>query len=99
MLKAIDYNKFVYSSKEALQDDVLNKFIFKNIEIIMDEVSYDTYLELTQEMGAVVKQGGSYNRIMMGLAGEELKLRLLKITNERKQLVLNYPLKMQALKI
>jgi len=99
MLKAFDYNKYVYSSKEALQDGILNKFIFKNVEIIMDEENYDKYLELTQDMGMVIKQGGSYHRIMKGLAGEELKLRLLKITNERKQLVLNYPLKMQALKI
>jgi len=99
MLKAFNYNRFIYSSKQALQDDVLNKFAFKNIEVIMDEVTYDKYLKLTQDMGVTIKQGGSYYRIMQGKSGEEIKMRLLKIMNERKQLVLNYPLKMGALKL
>ena len=99
MLKAFDYNKYIYSPKKALQENVLNRFIFKNIEIIMDEDTYNKYLELTQDMGVLIKVGGSYSRIIQGKAGEELKLKLLKIMNERKQLVLNYPLKMEVLKI
>ena len=97
MLKAFDYNKFVYTPKQALRDNVLNQFNFINVAIRMDPISFEKYLELTQEINVIIQQGGGYSRILNGTAGEALRSALYKKTNERKQLVLNYPLKMNAL--
>lgn len=98
MLKAFNYNKFLYSPKQALRDNVLNKFNFINVSVKMDPISFEHYLELTQEINVIIQQGGGYTRIMNGKAGEELRNALYKKIDERKQLVLNYPLKMQAMK-
>lgn len=99
MLKYFDYNVFKYTPKEALDDGILNQFDFHNIGVVMDEENFTLYESLTQQIKQVIIQGGSFNKIMSGKSGEELKLKLLKLMNERKQLVLNYPLKFDVLKI
>jgi RNA polymerase primary sigma factor len=99
MFKYFDYNIFKYTPKEALQDEVLNQFNFYNIGIVMDEENYTIYESLTQQIRLTILQGGSFNKIMTGKSGIEIKLKLLKIMNERKQLVLNYILKFNVLKI
>lgn len=99
MLKYFDYNVFKYTPKEALDDGVLNPFNFYNIGVVMDDENFQEYESLTQQIRQVMTVGGSFNKIMSGKSGIEIKLKLLKLMNERKQLVLNYHLKFEVLKI
>ena len=98
MLSYFNYHVFKYTPKEALEDGVLNDFIFNNIGVSMDFSDYDIYTEITQQINACIQQGGSFRRVMMGKAGIGLKNQLLKLIGERKQLVLNYPMKFEILK-
>ena len=99
LLKYFDYNKFDYSPREALVDGVINEFNFYNIGVTMTEEDYEKYNEMTQKITAVLTKGGSFNRIMMGKCTDvTLKPQLLKLLIERKQFVLNYPLKFEVLK-
>jgi len=97
ILKAFNYRKFVYNSKEALTDDVLNPFNFYNIGIVMDNETQDTYEILTQEINTIMQMGHGFGAIMK--LGGALKLRMLSKMNERKQLVNNYHKKFNIAKI
>ena len=96
LLKIFNYNVFKYSPKEALQDGILNPFYFFNIGLTMDQISFDRYTKLTQEINLILQMGGSYGAIMK--KNSPLKLKLLSKMNERKELVNNYPLKFEIVK-
>lgn len=98
MLSYFNYHVFKYTPKEALDDGILNQFIFYNIGVNMTPDDYDEYLELTQKLNACILQGGSFHRIMNGKAGIPLKMQMMKLMGERKQMVLNYYLKFEILK-
>lgn len=88
MFEIFDYNIFKYSPHQALEEGVLNPFDFVNIGVIMDEEAYEEYTVLTQEINSILKSGGGFKRIMSLNTG--LKFRMLKVMNERKDLVNNY---------
>jgi RNA polymerase primary sigma factor len=97
LMELFAYNKFEYTAKDALTDGILNKFDFFNVHVIMDEEDYEKYEKLTQDLNILIKQGGSFSKIMR--QGEpELRNAVLAKINERKNLVLNYPSKLEALK-
>lgn len=97
VLEAFGYNLFEYNAKEALQDGVLNPFRFYNVSVEMDEESFDRYQVLTQHINSIMQAGGGYSKIMASSSG--LKLQMLSIMNDRKQLVNNYPRKMDVIKM
>ena len=98
MLAAFNYNRYIYTPKQALNDDVLNKFNFFNIGVTLDYDSRCEYDVLTQEINVICRQGGGRTRIMRGEAGEDLRNALFKKNNERKQKILNYLPKMEVMK-
>ena len=94
--KIFDYRKFDYGPKKALEDGVLNPFNFINIGVKMDEESFAKYLKLTNDVNSIFQAYGNFNVIMRG--NNPVKFRMLRILNERKQLVNNYPKKFEVLK-
>jgi len=88
LLKLFEYNVFKYSPNEAIAEGVLNPFSFYNIAVEMDLESYEEYINLTQELNAIMKSGGGFSRIMRMNTG--LKFRMLSLMNKRKQLINNY---------
>ena len=96
IIKYFDYNVFKYSPHEAISEGVLNAFNFYNIAVEMDVESYDAYIELTQELNAIFKAGGGFNKIMRTNSG--IKFRMLSLMNKRKQLLNNYPRKFDIAK-
>lgn len=88
LLKLFEYNVFKYSPNEAINEGVLNPFSFYNISVEMDLESYEEYINLTQDLNAIMKSGGGFSRIMRTNTG--LKFRMLTIMNKRKQLINNY---------
>lgn len=91
IFELFNYNIFKYSSRNALEDGILNPFNFINIGIKMDDESYDIYCKLTEDLTTIFKLGGGFNKIMR--SNNPIKLRMLKKLQERKQLMSNYPLK------
>jgi superfamily II DNA or RNA helicase len=96
IMKLFNYNKFIYSPKEALSDGVLNPFNFFNIAVEMDDKTTEEYEFLSQEINAIIRTGGSFGTIMRSNTG--LKYKMLSIMNQRKQLVNNYPRKFNVIK-
>lgn len=88
ILKIFNYNRFTYKPKEALEDGVLNPFIFYNITVTLDRQSRFLYDELTQQLNAIFQAGGGFERIMRSTT--PLKFKMLTLINERKKLVNNY---------
>jgi RNA polymerase primary sigma factor len=96
IMKCFNYNLFKYGAKEALQDDILNKFYFFNIAVEMDENSFDDYTELTKKLNLIMIQGGGFEKIMKHNDGTKAKM--LSLMNERKQLVNNYNRKFDVIR-
>ena len=88
ILKLFNYNMYEYKPTQAMEDGVLNPFIFYNISVDLDYQTRETYNELTQGINSVYKIAGSYNIIMK--SNDKIKYKLLSLLNERKQLVNNY---------
>lgn len=91
LLKYFNYNVFEYKPQQAIEDGVLNPFIFYNISVGLDEQTKDKYNELSFELNSIYHQYGSYERIMR--TALPIKNKLLSVMNQRKQLINNYPLK------
>lgn len=89
LMKIFNYNIYRYNAEQALNDEVLNPFIFINIGINLDETTTEKYDLLTQQLNTIFKTGGGYNQIMKTTS--PLKMKMLSLMNERKQLVNNYP--------
>ena len=94
LLKIFNYNIYKYNAEQALNDEVLNPFIFTNIGIKLDEEATEKYDLLTQQLNTILKTGKGYNQIMKTTS--PLKMKMLSLMNERKQLVNNYPEKFQV---
>jgi len=88
LLKIFKYNMFKYAPKEALDDGVLNPFIFINIGVKLNIESQNKYDFFTQQLNTIFKQGGNYEKIMRTTS--PLKFKMLALMNERKVLVNNY---------
>lgn len=86
--RIFDYNVFTYTPKQGLQDGVLNPFDYKDVAVVMDDENMDKYLEITQNINLVIQMAGGFVRAMS--KNDSTKLKLLKLLNERKQLVANY---------
>lgn len=91
MLKHFDYNIYKYSSKEALDDNVLNPFKFYNISVELDEESFDKYTELKVLINNIYHIYGNYEKIMK--LNTPIKFKMLSLLNEQKKLVNNYQTK------
>ena len=89
--KLFNYNVFKYSSRDALQEEVLNPFFFINIGVVMRPDDYEEYDSITQDLNMILRAGGGYNRIMKSKS--PLKLTMLGKMNQRKDLVNNYDIK------
>lgn len=88
VLKKFNYNKFVYSPQQALQEGILNSFIFYNIGVEMDDETYEEYTDLTKQINQILLAGGGFNRIMKSKGG--MKYTMLSLMTKRKQIVNNY---------
>lgn len=88
LLEIFNHNVFEYSAKEALNDGILNPFIFVDIGVEMDPETYFVYKDLTEQINAVMTSGGGFSKIMR--SDSALKFKMLSLMTERKQLVNNY---------
>jgi len=96
LYEIFDYNIYKYTPSEALQDGILNPFIFFNISVELDPVSRETYEQLTVEINTIMQIGGGFQAIMK--SGSPLKNKMLSKMNERKDLVNNYHKKFEVVK-
>jgi len=97
ILKAFDYNVFIYTPHQAIQEGVLNPFKFFNVAVEMDLESYEEYLTLTQQLNTLLMSGGGFQKLMHSKSG--LKFKMLSLMNKRKQLVNNYRRKFDVVKL
>ena len=96
LYEIFDYNLYNYTPTEALQDGILNPFIFFNISVDLDLVSREIYDQLTTEINTIMQTGGGFQTIMK--SNSPLKNKMLSKMNERKDLVNNYPKKFEVVK-
>jgi len=94
--RMFDYRQYDYGPKRALEDGVLNPFNFINVGVEMDEESFAKYLKLTNDLNLIFQAHGNFSVVMRG--SNPVKFRMLRLLNERKQLVNNYPKKFEVLK-
>lgn len=94
LLKMFDYNIFEYKPDDAIKDGVLNPFVFYNIAIKLDEETKVKYDELSYELNSIFQMEGSFEKIMK--TSSPIKIKMLSLMNERKQLINNYPVKFEV---
>lgn len=98
IIKLFDYNVFKYTPKQAINEGVINPFNFIDIAVELDSVTQEQYDDITKQINTILKTGGGFIRIMKG-RNTELRSAMLSKMGERKQLVNNYPRKLDLVKI
>jgi len=88
LLEIFNYSVFKFPPKQALDEGVLNPFKFINIGIELDDETEEIYERVTQNLNMILQAGGGFSRLMRTNSG--LKFKMLKLMNERKELVNNY---------
>ena len=96
LYEMFDYNIFKYTPQEAMDDGVINPFRFFNIGIVMDNEAFIEYESITQELNLILKSGNGFINIMQ--SNGDLKPKMLKLMNQRKELMNNYPRKFDVIK-
>lgn len=94
--EAFNYNQFIFSPGQAIQENVLNNFRLYNIAVEMDENTMEEYLDITKNLNTIMQAGGGFNRIMKSRGG--LKYKMLSLMTKRKQLINNYHRKFEVAK-
>lgn len=97
LLDFFEYNHFLYSPKQALDDGILNPFHFINLGVKMDEHSFEEYNKMNQDLAVLMKSAGGPS-VFMRCPDLELKNKILFALTKRKQHVVNYPGKFQILR-
>jgi len=93
--KTFDFNVYEYSIKDALEDDVLNKFEFYDIVLDLPDKQREKYDELSMNIGTIMKTIGSFSKFMALPNSDKRKLMLLKLMNARKEMIWNYKEKLR----
>ncbi len=88
LLELFDFNIYKYNPSEALEDGVLNPFVFYNIGVVLDQDTRDKYDDIKQQLYVVYNTGGGFEKIMK--TNTPLKMKMLALINEQKELVNNY---------
>jgi len=88
LMKIFDYNVFKYDLKQALDDDILNPFIFTSISVNLDDKTKIEYDRVTHQISSLMKIHGGHKQIMM--LKTPTKPKYLAMLNARKQLVNNF---------
>jgi superfamily II DNA or RNA helicase len=97
LYKLFDFNIFTYSPREALRDGILNPFVLHDVGVECSEDFLEEYTKLSTEINTIMVSNGGYGKIMRSNTG--LKNLLLKLLNERKQMINNYERKFDVIKI
>jgi superfamily II DNA or RNA helicase len=93
--EAFDFNVYEYSIKDALEDNILNKFEFYDIVLDLPEKKREEYDELSMTIGTIMKTIGSFSKFMALSNTDKRKLTLLKLMNARKEMIWNYQEKLR----
>jgi superfamily II DNA or RNA helicase len=94
--EAFAYNVYEYSMKQALDDDVLNKFDFYDIKVEMPIEDMKHYELLTGSMAVLMRKVGGYEKFLALPMSNPDKRALMKLISERKKLVWNHKKKMEV---
>lgn len=97
LFKIFDYNVFQYTPEEALHDGILNPFDFYDIAIEMDDEAREEYDDITQKINTLLQSIGGNIRMALR-SSSPVKFQLFGLMNQRKDLIANYPRKLDAVK-
>ena len=95
IFEAFDFCTFEYSIKEAMKDEVLNKYEFYDIVIDLEPKDREIYEEISMSIATTMKRLGGYHRFMSLPNTNKDKLLLMKLINKRKVLIWNHPSKLR----
>lgn len=97
LLEKFDYNIFKYNTKDAIHDGLINTFNLTDIQIIIDEPEIrEKYNTLQNNIKNMLGKMGGFDNYLRLPADNRDKLLLQKLFNDRNELILNYPKKLDV---
>jgi superfamily II DNA or RNA helicase len=95
LMEKFDYNIYKYDTRQAIADGIINKFIFYDIAVQIDEPEIkEKYVELQKNVNAMLAKLGGFENYMRLPADNRDKLHLQKLFNDRNEMILNYKKKL-----
>jgi superfamily II DNA or RNA helicase len=85
--QAFDYHIYKYDIKQALDDDVLNKFEFYDIILELDKDDRMKYDELSIAIATLMRSVGSFESFLALPASDPRKARLMGLISGRKEII------------
>jgi superfamily II DNA or RNA helicase len=84
-LDYFNYNKYVFTIKEAINSNIINKFVFTNYSFVFDKkLDFEQYENYQQRITNIIRVAGSYNKAMRS---QLLRNNLYSLFDKRKKLV------------
>jgi superfamily II DNA or RNA helicase len=99
LLELFNYNLFTYDIKDALVDNVLNKFEFYNVKVsIKNTEILDEYVEIQKSINSLLSAIGGFSVYLTLSIDNKNKLALNSLFNKRNKLIFNCKEKFVALR-
>jgi len=87
IFKDFDYNIYEYDIKDALKDEVLNRYDFFNIKLKLPREEYKQYEAISIQIASLMTTIGGYNAFLGRPGNDKQKIALMKYMDMRKKLV------------
>lgn len=98
ILEKFEYNLYTYDLKEAIKDNIVNRFIFHHIGVVIDDEKTERELEhISSEIGIIIRAAGGYHSYMQLPDSNEAKLKAYKLIKQRETIVYSHPNKLKQL--
>lgn len=94
--KEFDYNIYEYSIKEAVEDEILNKYDFYDVVLHLNKYDRDDYEILSVHIAAMMKRIGGYYAFLRMRNDNMLKINLMKLFDKRKKIVWHNKAKLEV---
>lgn len=98
LMEYFNYNVYEYTMREAIKDGIINKFNFYSIGVnITDAEVRSKYDEIDGNLKQQLIVGGGFEKIMRLPKADPTKILVLKLFNQRNDLVNNYVRKIDVI--
>lgn len=96
LMELFDWNVFKYGTKKAIDDKIINNFIFESIGVeILDENVRLEYDDIEKNITFILEKIGGFGNYERLPANDKNKLALQKLFNRRNNLIMNYHRKIE----
>lgn len=97
VLDKFDYNKFTYDLGDAIQDNIVNRFVFHHVGVKLDSISLEKLGFIETEKNKIIAACGGFHSYISLPETDKRKQKIYSLIKQREEIVYAHPNKIKML--